>query len=938
MYQLLLLMSFAPLMWAQWSLQFDGRRVEASGGLANGLKNVRALRMEMRIHDFQLRPPTGQQVLIACNQFLQVQGNSQFLRLTDFAAGGESHVHDMTNRKDIIIRIQHMLDQGQTLFEIWDADGKNYAVQRLTGRRAATSCERDIFFGSNGRGDNFFNGSIAYFRWFETVVPNTDGPSSSPAEAIVAYEFEQNGTEAQGGRALRISGGSNFVQSPIYPPLISIRNGNRTVNANEPTELDGSGSLAVGGSIVSWQWEQVRGPVPVIIENANTSKALITGATQNGTYEFSLAVTDSLGQTSKSSGQLGVVPTDEYGIVKVADPAMAFALGPLVRSGVGPWPYYEQIRNSMGQQWGEAYPSDPPGEKDYRTGTITLTPGSKSVRGTGTTFLRDFLDPPVFISGSTVSLTTGALEIRGAGTQFFQTFLKDIRTGTGVARIDNNSDIVDGDGTKFREQFEAGNYILLNTPGSGFNPSEERAFKIVKVLDDRSLQIDKVWRGGDLARAAYRAARDSGKILVVEEASNKLSYFSPSVQTNTSIAIPTVFTGTSAAGLRFGSAKADGYNHIIIHYPVEEEGKQGRMEYYFTSIVSDTELIISPVYSGKLLKDVPFGRAKGEDLAFWQDGLNYYDSTLVHYQNYYRTGLDNNLTYARRLADAWYTMFDSGRSGAESPLPPRMVGISGLICRALDGRPDMWPMIRRAVRYNYDIWVGQRRDYPGLYYGIRDGGFSLNHAAVMAKVDPDPNQRAAFLAMARDGAVNLYARLQKDDGSWRWRDDAWKGFGEQPFHVGLLLEGMIATHRQTQDPAILQAILRAADHLIAKQQPAPCRSPVYALFNDDGPWGYICTGPDSKPSSEEIKDSRAGNNTIMHAIGYAYAVTGLEKYKVAGDDMFSATFGNRQGPGADEYWGRADTTMKQYGQSFRAADAYLAYTLPPFGSMAIPDL
>ena len=56
-----------------------------------------------------------------------------------------------------------------------------------------------------------------------------------------------------------------------------------------------------------------------------------------------------------------------------------------------------------------------------------------------------------------------------------------------------------------------------------------------------------------------------------------------------------------------------------------------------------------------------------------------------------------------------------------------------------------------------------------------------------------------------------------------------------------------------------------------------------------------------------------------------------------GDDMFSATFGAGQGPGADEYWGRADTTSKQYGQSFRSSGSYLAFRLHTAETPALPD-
>jgi hypothetical protein len=175
------------------------------------------------------------------------------------------------------------------------------------------------------------------------------------------------------------------------------------------------------------------------------------------------------------------------------------------------------------------------------------------------------------------------------------------------------------------------------------------------------------------------------------------------------------------------------------------------------------------------------------------------------------------------------------------------------------------------------------------------------------------------------------------DGSWRWKDGLWQGMGEQPFHVGVSLEGLIATHRLTGDPAILNSITRSLDHLIDIQQPAPCRSAVYSLYHDDGPVGLLCGEPGASPSANDIMNSRANNNTIIHAFGYAWAVTGDPKYKKMGDDMFAATFGAGAGPGADSHWGRADTTAKQYGQSFRTSGSYLVYRLHSSSEPAVPD-
>lgn len=70
----------------------------------------------------------------------------------------------------------------------------------------------------------------------------------------------------------------------------------------------------------------------------------------------------------------------------------------------------------------------------------------------------------------------------------------------------------------------------------------------------------------------------------------------------------------------------------------------------------------------------------------------------------------------------------------------------------------------------------------------------------------------------------------------------------------------------------------------------------------------------------------------MHAFGYAYFITGERKYLDWGDDVFSASFGNKQGPGADGLTNLAylvgnGSNAKSYNQNYRAAGRYLVWRL-----------
>ena len=351
---------------------------------------------------------------------------------------------------------------------------------------------------------------------------------------------------------------------------------------------------------------------------------------------------------------------------------------------------------------------------------------------------------------------------------------------------------------------------------------------------------------------------------------------------------------------------------------------------------------------------------------------NYYDSALVQYINYYRSGDKRFLDYARKIADAWWHsgwIGDGTIVDGDTHLPPRAMAYGGLMLRALDGRPEMWDYLERQVRYTFDDWVYKRKNNPGLYYDIREDGYSQLYAVLLARVLPDnyalyangtlaprtgmardgAAKRAVYLSQTEDTAVNFFGRLQWPDGSWRWNEDGEQPDDklrniEQPFMVGLYLESVILLHQLTRNPTVkaslAKQLTRSVRHLyvdafqrnnrVTDLPGVRWRSMFYFWGGGSvvNPTKFNPPPPKTSANAnrEVVAAARHFQSTVHHAFGYAYYLTGDEAFKQMGDDVFEASFGDRvDGIHCLAASGKA----KDYDMNYRASGRYLAWRLSP---------
>ena len=352
---------------------------------------------------------------------------------------------------------------------------------------------------------------------------------------------------------------------------------------------------------------------------------------------------------------------------------------------------------------------------------------------------------------------------------------------------------------------------------------------------------------------------------------------------------------------------------------------------------------------------------------------NYYDLALCLYEEYYRTGDVQYLQEARRVADSWWQapFCKAGTERNSSQwLQPRAISLGGLMLRALDGRPEMWDWINQYQRHYWNEWVMNHISDSQLFGGARESGYLLLYATWLSRVLPDTFPltaggtatngaalRAAYLSDVERAAVNYYARVQYSDGSWRW-DDPWAQADDggtlkgimQPFMVGLLLEGMVAVHRVTTNAnvkaVVQQAITRSCDNLYnityRREEAVPdvpgkyWRSQWYYYYGGTSvhPNWFEHGGSDQGAAlpnkagtngTDSVASARHMNSTLPQAFGYAYAITGDERYKHWGEDIMDSSFGM-----SDGVMGIADSPYSQpkaYTMNYRASGKFLAWRL-----------
>jgi hypothetical protein len=216
----------------------------------------------------------------------------------------------------------------------------------------------------------------------------------------------------------------------------------------------------------------------------------------------------------------------------------------------------------------------------------------------------------------------------------------------------------------------------------------------------------------------------------------------------------TTFTTTFCQGPGSPTVPQTYYTMIAIWHTQGVVSGTGREMNQVSSCIDDTHLILGSPYSVSYVSGNPWISLDGSGLSYsadvsgaavrwgWGNGSaspgNYYDNVSAYYALYYRSGIDDYLTAARKLADRFWSspMIDQGLlPGGWTYSAFRQMSVLGLVLRALDSPPaNMWPGLESV--FNFAAWYLANYDLTQGLYDEREVAYQLKALSYGAIFDP----------------------------------------------------------------------------------------------------------------------------------------------------------------------------------------------------------
>jgi len=392
-------------------LCFGGQSINLAVNTGTASLPARSTGQDFRI-EFQMHTGSGNFVAPASYKylaqlsgygvrFLHKENNTLWVQDTgDSIAGGSDCQMALTDKSNVLVRLQRRTADMTFTCEMWNVDGSGYAATTLTITALG---------GAGGSGATISeSGATPWFGFLRIidsiVATSSQQPVTYTSSATrVWWKFDNGVTDSS-------SNGYNLTwTSPAYmatPGQSTIISRPKTSTANTWTDwlpfraghhgtLNGDASFTMSDSSatpVSYFWQCVESPASAPTFSTRTASTTTVTGLSFGGYTFRLTVADADGNTASTDLRMGAVAMDDNGIVVLPDSRLDKIFGPMIAYGSNPWEFHDQSAyltteyHANDQKWYNPAGSLTRDFETQLTGTVSFTEGSTTVTGTGTNF------------------------------------------------------------------------------------------------------------------------------------------------------------------------------------------------------------------------------------------------------------------------------------------------------------------------------------------------------------------------------------------------------------------------------------------------------------------------------------------------------------------------------------------------------------------------